>query len=123
MDPVCAAVFDSSRWCSHKTPGVYGAILSRHGVDPNRFLMIGNSLRSDVLPVVNAGGWEAYIPAALSWSHEHADVPPSAKGRYVEVSALEQVPDVVEKLAKRSISPRSAPGAGHRRPASGSRRS
>jgi putative hydrolase of the HAD superfamily len=108
---------------SHKTPGVYTAIFSRHGVDPNRFLMIGNSLRSDVLPVVDAGGWAVYIPAALSWSHEHADVPPSAKERFFEAAALEHVPEVVEKLAKRSFSPRSAAGAGHRRPASGSRRS
>ena len=67
---------------SHKTPDVYAAILSRHGVDPNRFLMIGNSLRSDILPVVDAGGWAVHIPAALSWSHEHADMPPHAKGRY-----------------------------------------
>ena len=108
---------------SHKTPDVYAAILSRHGVAPDRFLMIGNSLRSDVLPVVDAGGWAVHIPAALSWSHEHADVPLSAKGRYFEVPGLERVPDVVERIAKRSPSPRSGAGAGRRRPASGSRRS
>ena len=84
---------------SHKTPDVYAAILSRHGVDPNRFLMVGNALRSDVLPVVDAGGWAVHIPAALSWSHEHADLPPHAHGRYVEVTALERVPEVIERLA------------------------
>jgi putative hydrolase of the HAD superfamily len=84
---------------SHKTPEVYAAILSRHGIDPNRFLMIGNALRSDVLPVVAAGGWAVHIPAALSWSHEHAELPPHAHGRYCEVTALERVPDVVERLA------------------------
>jgi putative hydrolase of the HAD superfamily len=108
---------------SHKTPEVYAAILSRHGVDPNRFLMVGNSLRSDVLPVVDAGGWAVHIPAALSWSHEHADVPPHAKGRYFEVAALEHLPDVIETLARTSPSRRSGPGADRRRPAAGTRRS
>lgn len=87
---------------SHKTPAVYSAILSRHGIDPNRFLMIGNALRSDVLPVVDAGGWAVHIPAALSWSHEHAELPPHAHGRYFEVTALERVPDVIERLASRT---------------------
>ena len=85
---------------SHKTPEVYSAILSRHGIDPNRFLMIGNALRSDVLPVVDAGGWAVHIPAALTWSHEHADVPPHAHGRYFEVAALDRLPDVIEALAR-----------------------
>jgi len=88
---------------SHKTTGVYAAILSRHGIDPNRFLMIGNALRSDVLPVVDAGGWAVHIPAALSWSHEHADVPPHAHGRYFEVTALEHVPDIIETIAKSAL--------------------
>jgi putative hydrolase of the HAD superfamily len=108
---------------SHKTPEVYAAILSRHGVEPRRFLMIGNSLRSDVLPVVDAGGWAVHIPAAVSWSHEHADVPPHAKGRYFEVTALERVPDVIETLVRTSLSRRSGAGAGRRRPAAGTRRS
>jgi len=87
---------------SHKTPEVYSAILSRHGIDPNRFLMIGNALRSDVLPVVDAGGWAVHIPAALSWSHEHADVPPHAHGRYFEVTAREHLTAIIETIAKRS---------------------
>ena len=85
---------------SHKTSDVYAAILSRHAVDPNRFLMVGNSLRSDVLPVVEAGAWAVHIPAALSWAHEHADVPPDAHGRYFEVTTLDRLPDVIEALAR-----------------------
>ena len=86
---------------SHKTTGVYAAILSRHAVDPNHFLMVGNSLRSDILPVVEAGGWAVHIPAALSWSHEHAELPPHAHGRYFDVTALEHLPDIVETIVKR----------------------
>jgi putative hydrolase of the HAD superfamily len=83
---------------SHKKPDTYREILRRHRVPPDRFLMVGNTLRSDVLPVVEAGGWAAHIPAELSWSHEHAEVPPEAHGRYFEISAFEGVLDVIARL-------------------------
>jgi putative hydrolase of the HAD superfamily len=102
---------------SHKTAAVYGAILERHGVDPRRFLMVGNSLRSDVLPIVEIGGWAVHVPAALCWSHEHVDAPAEIKRRYVEVAALEELPAVVDAIARRSPSPRAAPAADRRRPA------
>jgi putative hydrolase of the HAD superfamily len=85
---------------SHKTTDVYAAILSRHSVDAARFLMVGNSLRSDVLPVVEAGGLAIHIPAALSWAHEHADVPLHAHGRYVEVPELDRVPHAIEAFVR-----------------------
>ena len=87
---------------SHKTSDVYAAILSRHGVAPERFVMVGNSLRSDVLPVVEAGGWAVHIPAAVSWSHEDADAPAHLHGRFVEVPALERVPDAIRTLLRTS---------------------
>jgi len=87
---------------SHKTADVYAAILSRHGVAPERFVMVGNSLRSDVLPVVEAGGWAVHVPAAVSWSHEDADAPAHLHGRFVEVPALERVPDAIRTLLRTS---------------------
>jgi putative hydrolase of the HAD superfamily len=83
---------------SHKTPDVYASLLSKHRVDPAHFLMVGNSLRSDVLPVVEVGARAVYVPAALSWAHEHADVPDSAGSRFVELSALNAVAEFVESL-------------------------
>jgi putative hydrolase of the HAD superfamily len=108
---------------SHKTIDVYTAILSRHGIAPDRFVMVGNSLRSDILPVVEAGGWAVHIPAAVSWSHEDADAPAHLHGRFVEVPALERVPDAIRTLVRRSPSRPAAPAAGRRRPGAGSRRS
>lgn len=117
---------------SHKTPATYKAILDRHGVDPRRFVMIGNSLRSDVLPVVEVGAWAVHVPSELSWSHEHADVPPETKARYFELSALDRIAEVIDAIeraqrggvrARRSPLRRSGPAAGHRRPAGGNRRS
>jgi putative hydrolase of the HAD superfamily len=102
---------------SHKTPEAYTAILDRHQIDPRRFLMVGNSLRSDVLPIVELGGWAVHVPAALSWSHEDVkDVPEHIKRRYVEVAALNELPEVVERLSRTSPSPPTGPVAGRRRP-------
>jgi putative hydrolase of the HAD superfamily len=80
---------------SHKTPEVYSAILSRYGVEPARFLMVGNSLRSDVLPVVDIGGWAVHVPAALTWSHEHADPSEQARQRYFERPSLDGLTDLI----------------------------
>ena len=83
---------------SHKTRDVYEEILKRHHVPPNRFLMIGNSLRSDILPVIEAGGWAVYVPAELSWAHEHAELPEGARDRFFEIASLEQLPALVQTL-------------------------
>ncbi len=83
---------------SHKTREVYAALLSRHRIDPARFLMVGNSLRSDVLPVIEVGARAVYVPAALSWAHEHAEVPESAGGRFVELPRLRALAEYIESL-------------------------
>lgn len=85
---------------SHKDVPTYERILRRYDIAPDRFLMIGNTLRSDVLPVVQAGGWAVHIPSALSWSHEHADMPPETHGRWFEISAFEQVVEIIDRLAQ-----------------------
>lgn len=73
---------------STKTAAVYAEILSRHRIEPSRFLMVGNSVRSDVLPVLDLGGWAVHVPAALSWAHEDAEVPASQRSRYFELPGL-----------------------------------
>jgi putative hydrolase of the HAD superfamily len=80
---------------SHKTPDVYAEILARHGVDPSRFLMVGNSPRSDILPVLAVGGWAAHVPAALSWSHEDDHLPSGDGARCVVLSSLLDLPPLV----------------------------
>ncbi len=54
-----------------KTPAVYRTLLRRHAIDPRRFLMVGNSLRSDIQPVLALGGQAVYIPYVNTWAHEH----------------------------------------------------
>ena len=80
-----------------KTPEVYRAILERYNIRVDRFLMVGNSLRSDILPVLEIGGQAVYIPYANTWAHENvADEP---VGSYVTLENLRQLPGLVEQLA------------------------
>jgi len=116
---------------SHKTAAVYSTILARHRVDADRFLLIGNSLKSDVIPVAQAGRWAVHVPAALSWSHEHADMPTDVRHRIFELTALDRLPEVIETIergqrtvkspSRRLPSRRAAAVSGRRRPGEGSR--
>ncbi len=74
-----------------KTADVYSSILAGHSVAPGNFLMIGNSMRSDILPVLELGGHAVYIPGKLSWSHEHRDLPEKLAQNFVELEHLGQV--------------------------------
>jgi len=64
---------------SEKDPATYRRILRRDSIDPGDFVMVGNSVRSDVLPVLAIGARAVHVPAELTWVHEHAqhngDVP------------------------------------------------
>jgi putative hydrolase of the HAD superfamily len=56
-----------------KDPDTYANVLRRLGVVPHRFLMIGNSVRSDVLPVLAIGGHAIHVPYHITWEHERVD--------------------------------------------------
>ncbi len=81
---------------SQKTPESYAALLEHYQIAPCRFLMVGNTLRSDILPVVDIGGWGVYIPQANNWSHEHASPTEKQKQSFVELEHLGQLPLLLE---------------------------
>src|SRR5258706_9562227 len=56
---------------SEKSADSYAGIFRRRDIDPAGFVMVGNSLRSDVLPVVGLGGYAVHIPYGVTWHHEH----------------------------------------------------
>lgn len=58
---------------SKKDAAAYRAIMQRHAVAPEQFVMVGNSLRSDVLPALEAGARAVHIPYFTTWAHEHLD--------------------------------------------------
>ena len=90
-------LFDAVEVVSEKTPQVYIDIFNRHGDGVARALMAGNSMRSDVVPVVEAGGHGVYVPHGLVWEVEHADAPEHSP-RYHEISDLSALPALIERL-------------------------
>lgn len=68
-------LFDGVEIVSDKTESTYAAIFARHGTDPEQALMVGNSMKSDILPVLGIGGWGIFVPHHLSWALEHAAAP------------------------------------------------
>ncbi|GGH59466.1 HAD family hydrolase [Frigidibacter albus] len=68
-------LFHAVEIVSDKTPEVYTRIFARHGSGADRAAMIGNSLKSDVIPVLQAGGWGVHVPHGLIWEIERADAP------------------------------------------------
>lgn len=86
---------------SDKSQASYAALLQRHGIAPERFLMVGNSLRSDILPVLALGARAVYIPHPLTWAHETAE-PPTEHPGYVEVEHLGLLPGLLDRLERDS---------------------
>lgn len=72
---------------SDKTPAVYARVFARHGTAPDRAMMVGNSLKSDVLPVLDVGGWGVHVPHGLTWALEQAD-PPQGHARFATLPDL-----------------------------------
>jgi putative hydrolase of the HAD superfamily len=92
--------FRSIEIVTDKTPQSYAALLAHHHIEPSRFLMIGNSLRSDILPVLEIGGQAVHVPYAITWAHEHVDVPPEQQGRYHELEHIRHLPALIEQLTR-----------------------
>ena len=65
-----ADYFTSVEIVSDKNSETYEKILSRHDIAASRFIMIGNSMRSDIVPVVQIGGHAVHIPYHTTWDHE-----------------------------------------------------
>ena len=71
-------LFDAVEIVSDKNAATYERIFSRHGDGPGRSMMVGNSLKSDIVPAIQAGSWGVYVPHALTWALEHEEAPVGA---------------------------------------------
>ena len=90
-------LFDAVEIVSEKRAPVYQAIFARHGTGAAEGLMAGNSLRSDVLPMLAAGGWGVHVPHDLTWALEHEERPETA-ARFREVAAIGDLPALIDAL-------------------------
>jgi putative hydrolase of the HAD superfamily len=75
----------------------YRRVLAEWTIDPARFLMVGNSVRSDILPIVELGGYGVHVPYHTTWEHE---VVHDHDGGFAE---LERICDLSDWLARASL--------------------
>ncbi|MBN8717128.1 MAG: HAD family hydrolase [Stenotrophomonas sp.] len=83
---------------SEKDVPTYARLLEEFGVPAARFLMVGNSLRSDIAPVLALGGWGVHVPYHTTWRHEAAHEVAAEHPRLRRVAALDALPAVVAAL-------------------------
>jgi len=81
---------------SEKDASTYRRVFERHGTGAGEAAMVGNSMRSDVLPAIEAGAWGAYVPYPLVWAHEAAEAPEHP--RYAELASIAEVPAWLEAI-------------------------
>ena len=91
-------LFDGVEIVSDKTSAIYQDIFARHDTRPEAALMVGNSLKSDVNPVVEIGAWGVYVPHGLTWEIEAAP-PPENNARYREIASLADLPGLVDEIS------------------------
>jgi len=83
---------------SEKGVETYKRIIAKHGIAPERFLMVGNSLKSDILPVIAMGGQAVYIPYRTTWVHERVAENELETKQYVELQHISLLPDLLGDL-------------------------
>jgi len=72
---------------SDKNPQSYTALLKHLDIEPHELLMIGNSLKSDILPVLEIGAWGIHVPFHTTWHHEEVEQEIKSE-QFVEVEKL-----------------------------------
>ena len=91
-------LFDHVEIVSEKNEATYRRILTRYYVRPEEFVMVGNSLKSDVLPVARLGGHAAYVPYHTTWVMERVPEAEQAGAVFREMASLAEVPAWLEEL-------------------------
>ncbi|MFO0993382.1 MAG: HAD family hydrolase [Hyphomicrobiales bacterium] len=95
-------LFHAVEIVSDKTADTYRRLFARHGNGPDRSMMVGNSVKSDIVPALEAGSWGIHIPHPLTWALEQADVPAEAP-RYRQIEEITGLPDIVLSIAGEAV--------------------
>ncbi|MBL4666191.1 MAG: HAD hydrolase-like protein [Sneathiella sp.] len=89
--------FDAIEIVSDKNEQTYHRIFDQFGDGPAQSMMIGNSLKSDIIPAIEAGAWGIYIPSSFDWAVERADAP-SQNERFRQIKEISELPELIETL-------------------------
>jgi putative hydrolase of the HAD superfamily len=91
-------LFDAVEIVSEKNTATYERIFTRYGDGPRRSMMVGNSLKSDIVPAIEAGSWGVYVPHELTWALEHSEAPIEAP-RFKRLAHLGELVELLKLLA------------------------
>ena len=80
---------------SDKQTEDYEKLLNHLGIAPENFLMIGNSLKSDILPVIKLGAYGIHVPCETTWQHEMAENTEIHNPRFLGTHLLKAVPELI----------------------------
>lgn len=94
-----ASYFSAVEVVNEKTSATYSSILKKYSLDIETFLMVGNSLRSDILPILALGGRAVHIPADTTWELEMASEHEKAGKEYFELEHIGQLPDLISEIS------------------------
>ena len=89
-------LFDRVEIVSDKTTAIYSSIFASH--DTPHQMMVGNSLKSDVIPALDAGLWGVHVPHELTWEYEKA-APPIDHRHFRHLTALSDLPGLITTLS------------------------
>ncbi|MBB3225995.1 putative hydrolase of the HAD superfamily [Luteibacter sp. Sphag1AF] len=92
-----ADVFHRIEIVSEKDPAAYARLFREFDVQPSNFAMVGNSLRSDIAPVVALGGWGVFMPYHSTWAHE-TETDFAVNERVIEVTGAEGIPAAIATM-------------------------
>ncbi|MGF9562757.1 HAD family hydrolase [Neorhizobium sp. JUb45] len=89
--------FDAVEIVSEKSATTYRRVFSRVADGPERAMMIGNSLKSDIVPAIAAGAYGVFVPHELTWILEHVE-PPTDAPRFRQIAHLGELPDILDRI-------------------------
>lgn len=90
--------FDAIEIVSNKDKATYERIFRRHGDGAKQALMIGNSLKSDIVPAIEAGSWGIFVPHELTWVMEHVEAPVHDP-RFRQIENLSELMPLLTEIA------------------------
>ncbi len=83
---------------SEKNAGAYRGILARRGIKADEFVMVGNSLRSDILPVLELGARAVHVPYHLTWHHEHVPEESLPREGWYRLESIAAIGEFLESI-------------------------
>ncbi|TSA53863.1 MAG: HAD family hydrolase [Actinobacteria bacterium] len=95
-----AHYFDHVEIVLEKDPNTYRRVLATLHINPHHFCMVGNSLHSDIMPVLAIGGFGAYVPYEILWELDQSLVTPTADDRFVEIAKLADFPEWLARISR-----------------------